>query len=217
MALYTFYSCRGDGVATAFEAHDLRSDAAARARAEALLADHRGAVRVVAYQEAREVAEVTREGAAQSLAPAAAAAAVGPGALERVRGLLRARADDTIAVIATRDDGAILFWNRGARSLYGWSEAETIGRNVVEVTPAVQSREAATEIMDSLRRGEAWQGEIVLRKRSGAPFRAFVADTPLTLDGRPAAVIVGASASIESKAAVISYCEALRRDLEGLD
>jgi hypothetical protein len=48
MALYTFYCCRADGAATAFEAHDLRSDKAARERAERLLADHASSAAVVA-------------------------------------------------------------------------------------------------------------------------------------------------------------------------
>jgi PAS domain S-box-containing protein len=163
--------------------------------------------RVVAWLGDREVFTVSRTGKAPTVP------ANGPAALERVRGLLRARMGDPIALIATQADGAIMFWNRGARRLYGWSETEAIGRNVVEVTPAVQSREAAAEVMAVLARGEPWEGEIVLRKRDGAPFRAYVADIPLGLAGDPAAIIVGASAPVDRKAAVVAYAEALRREL----
>jgi PAS domain S-box-containing protein len=210
MAIYTFYCCRADGAATAFEAHELGSDDAARHKAAGLLASHPSSERVVAWLADREVLVGTRTGQAP------AAAAGGPAALERVRGVLRSRIADTLAVIATQDDGAILFWNRGAKRLYGWSEAEAIGRNVVEVTPAVQSRAEAAEIMEVLGRGEPWEGEILLRKRDGAPFRAFVADFPLAVAGQAAAIIVGASAPIERKAAVVAYAETLRGDLRAL-
>jgi PAS domain S-box-containing protein len=207
MTIYTFYCCRPDGASTAFEAHDLRSDKAAREKAAELLESHASSERVVAWLGDREVFTVSRTGKAPTVP------ANGPAALERVRGLLRARMGDPIALIATQADGAIMFWNRGARRLYGWSETEAIGRNVVEVTPAVQSREAAAEVMAVLARGEPWEGEIVLRKRDGAPFRAYVADIPLGLAGDPAAIIVGASAPVDRKAAVVAYAEALRREL----
>jgi len=208
MAVYTFYCCRADGTATAFEAHDLHSDKAARATAQRLLADHASSASVVVWLEDRQVLAVTRAGEAS-----AATAPSGPAALETIGGLLRARVGDTLSVIATQDDGAILFWNRGARRLYGWSEADAIGRNIVEVTPAVQSREQAGEIMQALRRGESWEGEIVLRKRDGGPFRAYVADIPLAMGDDPCGVIIGISAATERRAAVTAYAETLRRDL----
>jgi PAS domain S-box-containing protein len=210
MALYTFYCCRADGSATAFEAHELRSEKSVRETAARLLAGHASAERVVGWLDDREVLAVTRTGQA-----APPALPEGPAALEHVRGRLRSRLSDTVAVIATQADGAILFWNRGAKRLYGWSEAEAIGRNVIALTPAVQSREQAAAILAALARGEPWDGEIVLRKRDGSPFRAFVCDIPLALGGEPAAIIVGASAPTERKAAVVAYAEKLRRELAG--
>jgi PAS domain-containing protein len=40
------------------------------------------------------------------------------------------------AVIAADAHGRILFWNRFAQHLYGWSAQEVIGRPVTEVVPA---------------------------------------------------------------------------------
>jgi len=215
MGLYTFYCCRADGAATAFEAHDLRSDKAARETAARLLADHASSDSVVAWLEDRQVLALTRAGEADA-APDAAEVPAGPARLEAVRAVLRGRAGDTLAVIATQADGAILFWNRGAKRLYGWGETDAIGRNVVELTPAVQSRGKATEVMETLARGEPWAGEIVLRKRDGTPFRAYVADIPLELAGEAAAVIVGCSGAVERRAAVSAYAEKLKRELAAL-
>jgi len=37
------------------------------------------------------------------------------------------------AVITTDPDGVILAWNPAAERLYGWPEADVIGRNVADV------------------------------------------------------------------------------------
>ena len=89
------------------------------------------------------------------------------------------------AVIATDAEGCILFWNRGAETLYGWSAADVIGRPVLEVTPAMHSAEEAAAILEQLQRGESWSGEIELRRWDGGTFLARVTDTPvLDEDGR---------------------------------
>lgn len=133
--------------------------------------------------------------------------------LDQLRRALRTHAGDDFAVIATSPDGAVVFWSRGARRLYGWTEADALGRNIMELTPAVQARPKAGEIMDSLRRGEAWDGEILLRKKDGSLFRAVVTDLPLSLSGEAVAVIVGVSGPIEDKAAVVAKAESLRGGL----
>ena len=39
-----------------------------------------------------------------------------------------------IAVVATCPDGEILYWNRFAEQLYGWTADEVLGRNIVDIT-----------------------------------------------------------------------------------
>ena len=38
------------------------------------------------------------------------------------------------AIIATRPDGRIVYWNRFAEELYGWRAEEVIGRNILDIT-----------------------------------------------------------------------------------
>ena len=57
------------------------------------------------------------------------------------------------AIIATDLSGKIIYWNRFAETLYGWTAEEVVGRDVVEVTPAPASMEQARDIMAQLRRG----------------------------------------------------------------
>ena len=83
------------------------------------------------------------------------------------------------AVMATTPEGRIAYWNDAAESLYGWSEAEVLGRDIVEVTPAVLVRGDATDIMSALREGKRWSGEFLVKRRDGEEFRAYVQDFPV--------------------------------------
>ena len=47
------------------------------------------------------------------------------------------------SVIATDLNGTIIFWNSFAESLYGWSAAEALGANILDVTPSPALREHA--------------------------------------------------------------------------
>jgi len=81
------------------------------------------------------------------------------------------------AVIATDKDGHITFWNHFAETLYGWAAEETVGRNILEVTPATMSQEQASELMLKLQRGESWNGEFFVRRKDGTEFWAEVTDS----------------------------------------
>ncbi len=97
------------------------------------------------------------------------------------------------AVLATDPRGRITYWNRAAEALYGWSAAEVLGRDVLEVTPAELSREQAMELMERLAAGESWSGEFMVRRRDGASFPVMVHDTPVFDEAGELAAIIGAS------------------------
>jgi diguanylate cyclase (GGDEF)-like protein/PAS domain S-box-containing protein len=40
------------------------------------------------------------------------------------------------AMIAFDEKGCIIFWNPGAEAIFGWSEAEALGKNIVDMAPA---------------------------------------------------------------------------------
>src|SRR5437763_943286 len=92
-----------------------------------------------------------------------------------------ARARDTgrVAVIATDVAGHIVYWNEQAAELYGWEPHDAIGRNVLDVMPTYSSAEQSAVIMEQLRRGESWSGDIIVRNRAGEPILAHVTDVPV--------------------------------------
>ena len=73
---------------------------------------------------------------------------------------------DTV-IIRDMDD-VILYWNRGAEHLYGWTARDAIGRNSRELLQTVfpDSFEAVAATL--LRTGR-WEGELVRQQRDGTP------------------------------------------------
>ena len=66
--------------------------------------------------------------------------------------------------------GRIVFWNRFAERLYGWTEEEVRGRNIVDVlaTPLLVKLPGRT--WDSASAARSWSGEFLVQRRDGTPF-----------------------------------------------
>jgi PAS domain S-box-containing protein len=83
------------------------------------------------------------------------------------------------AVIATDTAGTIIYWNAFAEKLYGWSSAEALGSNVLDIIPSPVLREHAEEILSTLQSGQGWSGEFMTRRKDGSEFEAMVTDSPI--------------------------------------
>ncbi|MCA1838576.1 MAG: PAS domain-containing protein, partial [Actinobacteria bacterium] len=83
------------------------------------------------------------------------------------------------ALIATDPQGKIIYWNRAAQRLYGWSEEEVMGRSIMEITPSEDLVERAEEIMSELRAGRSWSGEFEVRRKDRSSFPAMITNTPV--------------------------------------
>ncbi len=81
------------------------------------------------------------------------------------------------AVIATDTAGAVVYWNRAAEELFGWTESEAIGRPILEITPAESEVVHGAEIMAAIQEAGLWEGEYLCRRRDGSTFPAFVTNT----------------------------------------
>jgi PAS domain S-box-containing protein len=100
------------------------------------------------------------------------------------------------AIIATDLQGKIIYWNRAAKELYGWSTEEVMGRPIVEVTPSEELLERAEDIMSELRAGRSWSGEFVVRRKDGSIFPAMVTDSPVYDDQGTLVGIIGVSTDL---------------------
>lgn len=100
------------------------------------------------------------------------------------------------AVIATDLEGTILYWNDFAEWLYGWTSAEALGANIMDLTPAADARETAGEILATLREGDSWSGEFLTKRKDGSVFPAQVTDSPIFAEDGHLIGIVGVSTDV---------------------
>ncbi|NTU79192.1 MAG: PAS domain S-box protein [Chloroflexales bacterium] len=94
---------------------------------------------------------------------------------------LQARMLDAVgqAVIATDPSGIVLYWNRGAEELYGWTSAEIRGHSVIEMMVGGPDRDQAAAILAALRDGSSWTGELSLYCRDGTRLDVLSTNAPV--------------------------------------
>jgi PAS domain S-box-containing protein len=85
------------------------------------------------------------------------------------------------AIIAIDKERIIRYWNNEAKTLYGWSEDEAIGRNIDELLTEF-SAEEGSEIYERLAAGESWSSEIQVKRRDGIVVSVIVNRYPIITD-----------------------------------
>lgn len=118
---------------------------------------------------------------------------------------------DTVdqAVIAVDLNNRITYWNRFAETLYGWPAVEVLGRSITGLLSPPWVRDQADEIMQQLRNGQSWSGEIHLQRRDGSLFFADVIDAPIYDDSGLLAGILGVSVDISQRKQAEVYLQFL--------
>ncbi len=123
------------------------------------------------------------------------------------------KATDAIYVRAM--DERILFWNKRAETLYGWTQAEAVGRNADELLYRQRPVELDEAVRVVLETGE-WQGELRQLTRDG---RELVVSSRWTLmrdtAGRPRAKLVLNTDITEKKKLEAQYLRAQRLESIG--
>ncbi len=105
------------------------------------------------------------------------------------------------AVIVTDSKGKVIYWSKSAEELYGWSENEALGKDIVKLTPSTTSREQANEIMSSLLKGNSWAGDFKVRDKNKRAFIAHVSNTPVLDEHGDLKAIIGVSRDVSDRVA----------------
>jgi PAS domain S-box-containing protein len=94
------------------------------------------------------------------------------------------------AVIAADTDGRILYWNDAAEQLYGWSKTEVLGKNIIEIMLKEIDEQYPSEVVNHLKGGESWRGEVILKRRDGTMLQVIITTAPITNDkGEPIGIL----------------------------
>ncbi len=104
------------------------------------------------------------------------------GSLEKFRRMATVIQDSNDAITFQDLEGNILAWNRGAEIIYGYSQAEALGMNIVDIVPT-QYQPEALGFLTSLKRGELVRTLETKRKRKdGQIIDVWLTNTKLTDD-----------------------------------
>ncbi|KAG2726881.1 hypothetical protein I3843_01G129700 [Carya illinoinensis] len=75
-------------------------------------------------------------------------------------------------------NGRIIYWNRTAENLYGYSAAEALGQDAIELLIEPQSFSVANNVVHRVTRGESRTGQIPVKNKKGEGFSAVTTNTP---------------------------------------
>jgi PAS domain S-box-containing protein len=128
---------------------------------------------------------------------------------ERIRfqsGLLGAVGD---AVIALDVDGRVLYWNRAAEHMYGWSSEEAMGRRLRDMVIPESLRGRAEYIAAQLREGRSWTGQFEVRRRDGTTFPVEGNNTPVFGEDGGLVGVIGVIRDITERKEVEEGCRTL--------
>src|SRR5215212_8490625 len=106
------------------------------------------------------------------------------------------------SVIATDLEGNILYWNRAAEDLYGYSSEEALGRRLRDLTLSEELLDQAEGVASELRAGRTWSGETLLRRKDGSYLPVLGTATPLFDDRGNLAGMIGVSTDISERKAL---------------
>lgn len=85
-------------------------------------------------------------------------------------------------VVAAGKDGVILYWNRFAEDMFGWTEVEVRGQTLAKITAF--TAEALKNGLSVFGAVKGWAGEIQAKRKDGTWFPAYLTCSPIwRLDG----------------------------------
>ncbi len=116
------------------------------------------------------------------------------------------------AIIATDPMGMVIYWNRAAEQLYGWSSVEAIGQRSHDLFSSEETKEQAQAILGAMRRGQFWSGDYWVKHREGNRFPVYVRNTPVFDDGGRLTAVIGVSVDLTER----KTAEDNRRELSAI-
>lgn len=82
------------------------------------------------------------------------------------------------AIIGICEDGHICDWNPQAEALLGWTAQDVVGRMKAPRLVAPEEQERFALVSEMIARGQRWQGDMMLVRRTGAPVPCHVSVGP---------------------------------------
>ncbi|KAF8401308.1 hypothetical protein HHK36_012241 [Tetracentron sinense] len=75
-------------------------------------------------------------------------------------------------------NGQIIYWNRTAEHLYGYSASEALRQDAIELLTDVRDSAVANDVIHRVTMGESWTGQFPVKNKLGERFLAIATNTP---------------------------------------
>ncbi|HEX3087629.1 MAG TPA: PAS domain S-box protein, partial [Ilumatobacteraceae bacterium] len=118
----------------------------------------------------------------------------------RFQSALLAAAGQAIVAVNTQRD--VIYWNRAAEELYGWTAAEAIGRPTLELIRRVEEPGHPERMRQRMQEGKGWAGDYEVTLADGRRITVYVTNTPVFDDDGKWIAVIGSSIDITERKAV---------------
>lgn len=116
------------------------------------------------------------------------------------------------AIVAVDLNRVILFWNRAAEAMFGWTAEQAIGKKSYELIVRSGSAEKTAEIFESVSGDGGWSGELEVERRDGTRLWVFVTNRAIhNGDGNLIAIVGSAIDVTDRRAQDMAYRERSHR------
>jgi diguanylate cyclase (GGDEF)-like protein/PAS domain S-box-containing protein len=106
------------------------------------------------------------------------------------------------AIVAVDTDRNVIYWNRAAEEMYGWTAAEAIGRPTLELIRRVEAPDRAAAMRETMLTNHSWSGDYEVTLPDGRHITAFVTNTPVFDANGELVAVIGSSIDITERKAV---------------
>jgi diguanylate cyclase (GGDEF)-like protein/PAS domain S-box-containing protein len=103
------------------------------------------------------------------------------------------------AVVATDPQARVIYWNREATAMFGWTAEESLGQSIMSLAPSERSAQESLDVFETLRGGGAWSGDLLGRRRDGSTFPAFLSATPLHDAAGTVVAVIGVATDLTER------------------
>ncbi|MEO5899907.1 MAG: PAS domain S-box protein, partial [Ilumatobacteraceae bacterium] len=105
------------------------------------------------------------------------------------------------AIVAVDLHRTIVYWNRAAEEMYGWSADEAVGRSSTELLPRKETAEQNRAMVAAMRNAQSWSSDYVIERRDGTPVSVYVTNTPIFDDEHRLVLVIGSSVDVTERRA----------------
>ncbi len=103
------------------------------------------------------------------------------------------------AIVAVDTNRNVIYWNRAAEEMYGWSALEAIGRPALELIRRVEAPGHAEMMRLRMLGGRSWAGDYEVTVRDGRRLWVYVTNTPVFGDDGEWVGVIGSSIDITER------------------